>query len=121
MGEKIFVTRGRSDWKSQGSDIKMKSGFCSLQIERRSLDTRLNPSQFQVKHLKLCNIFTDASEDESELSEDISLNLCEQKILVDHHWLLHSQVYRKDLDGQCYLWTPLDGQDHQVGKMFPQC
>ena len=46
---KKLVASGRSDWKSQGSLMKMKSRSCSLEMLRRSCDTRLKPSQFQLK------------------------------------------------------------------------
>ena len=63
------IARGRSDWNKSGSDINKSWGFSSLQIVRRSLETRRKPSQFHVMHL----IFTVASE-LSELSGQISLN-----------------------------------------------
>ena len=55
---KKLVAWARSAWKSHGSEIKRKSGLCSLQMLRRSTETRLNPSQFQVKHLNILNLFT---------------------------------------------------------------
>ena len=62
----------RSDWKSIGSEMKSKSGFYVEHMSWRSLDTLLNPSQFQVIHLNgLC---TGASEMVSDLSEASSLN-----------------------------------------------
>ena len=75
------MARGRSDWKSSGSDMKTRCGFSCLQIVRRSLETLRNPSQFHVMHLiSLCavafeltsSLFTMASEF-SELSEEVSL------------------------------------------------
>ena len=59
----------------------MKSASTSVAMSRRSTEIRLNPSTFQVMHLNLLSstnlsdstVFTGASEEFSELSEDISL------------------------------------------------
>lgn len=71
----MFVARGRSAWKSQGSEMKRKSGDSVMQIFRRLKEVRLKPSQFQVRHLNLLVLFTGASEWLSDLSGDISLNI----------------------------------------------
>ena len=82
---KMLVARKRSDWNSQGSEMKMKSALWRLVILWRSYDTRLKPSQFQVKHLN--DLYTRAAE-ESALSEQISLNFHCQEC----HWGLDCQV-----------------------------
>ena len=68
----IDTARGRSDWNSRGSEIKMKSGLSWQQMLRRSLEILRKPSQFQVIHLKV--LFTGASDSSSELSGARSLN-----------------------------------------------
>ena len=75
--EKMDVATERSDWKIQGSEMKMKSGDSRSQMSKRSLETRLNPSQFHVKHLKCLSLilYTFASVLFSDLSERASLNL----------------------------------------------
>ena len=52
--------------------MKSKSGFSVEQMSKRSLETLLKPSQFQVIHLN--DLCTGASEMVSDLSEASSLN-----------------------------------------------
>ena len=68
----MAVAFGRSDWKSQGSEIKTRSTFSLSRIVRRSLETREKPSQFQEAQLSLSLSF--GASEESDLSEHISLN-----------------------------------------------
>ena len=75
------MARSRSDWKSHGSDMKRKSGSLSRQIENRSCDTRLNPSQFHTRLVKIVGwsdeveatgLLKHATEEVSVLSDESS-------------------------------------------------